>query len=184
MSDKGLFKGIKGIFVETAETDLDVNYAMPSPPAVQEPVVDASIATNHTDIVVVESIYEQEQVLFTDVKHDVRVVEKMLNALPSTLDTATIKATLVSLLGVNGIEVVKLLEDKSNRVELLTKYKTKDTVESESMIDEATAKIAELETTIEDLKKLISGEQKRKITQDEVLKVEIERLEKLVAYLG
>lgn len=185
--DTGFMNGIKKIFVESDEvagSDIDMPNLPPLPQTPAEPVIDESIETSHEGVVAVESIYEQDTALLADPKHDIHVIEKMVNALPATLDMATVKSTLVALLGVNGLDVAKLLEDKNMRAEMLAKYKAKDTAESDGMITEATDKIAELETEIEDLKKLISNEQKRKITQDEVLKVENEKLDKLAAYLS
>lgn len=181
MSDKGIFHDIKKLFVEDEVGATDIESQVHTP---IEPAIDASIETSHEGVVSVDSIYEQEVDLLADPKHAIHVIERMVNALPSTLDLVTVKSTLVALLDVNGLAIVKLLEDKNKRADLLTKYKVKDTVESESMIQEATSKIAELETAVEDLKKLISTEQKRKITQDEILKIEVEKLTKLAAYLG
>jgi len=145
---------------------------------------DVNLVTDHENVVNVDAIYAQETALGLDTKHDIRVLDKYLAALPQTMDMATVKETLKNLLNVNSLSIDKLLADKDLRLDTLARYKSKDASESDALVAEATTKISELEKAIDELKKLISDEQKRELVQDEILKVETERLQKLTTYLS
>lgn len=119
----------------------------------------------------IDEIYRNAR-LTSDMKKTIFIVDVFLKALPENLPTDIKRESVSNILNVSSIKVDDLLTDAYQRMDALNTVLENTVQTTDDLIERNDASIKELESRIEDIKKVV--EQRRKFQEDQNTTIEYE----------
>lgn len=119
-----------------------------------------------------------------DLGQSIFKVEEVSNSLPKEMTTETKKNSVLGILSSFGLTAPLVIEDGESRIAVLKSVNDQITTECDKSIEEKEAAIEDLKRQIQEYECSISEDNERKKQTNELVSGEIDRIEKLVKFIG
>lgn len=173
--------GLKDLLFDTVETGVPEGNVYTSEDF-DNSLPDDTVAPEGNAIDIVQESYELNGL--SDTSRSIFKVEEMLSNLPSEMPTATKKQTVQGTLGVFGLTIDELIEDATNRCNVLESVFKQISNANDSDIEQASAQIEQYKENIAELERKINGLKEETNNYNIEFNKEIERINSLVDFIG
>ena len=146
-----------------------------------EQVEDVNLEAVNTNTLIAD-VYDQNDL--NDQSKSIFKVEELMNSLPKDMVTETKKNSVLSALGVFGLNAEIVTEDGEKRVEILKAALAKISSEKNELVADYQERIESCKETIAELEKNIAEEQAVLKASTETINAESDRISKLISFVG
>ena len=173
----GLFEKLGLVEEIPQETDFIFEAGM----KVEEILPEVELESVNTSTLI-DDIYASNKL--EDLTRSIFKVEELINSLPKEMVTETKKTTVLAILGSFGLTTSEVIEDGTMREDVLNAVKNQITDEYTDSITNEESQIEEHKKAIAELEAAITKEKEELKLSNEMIATEIERINKLINFVG
>lgn len=177
--------GFKDLFIAKEETnnleDIDVSQYLNDPELNIGQTMDVDVNVDTGAVVSVEEIYASAGL--SNLERSIFKVEEIRKVLPANLPNEAKKVSVIGMMQVSNIALEEVLVDANTRVEALKTVASQFEEETNAIVTECNAQIAQHEAEIERLKSQKLARSKDQEDQEELIAEEIKKVEAIKAFI-